>query len=313
MLKQKRFLIPVIVIYVLVIFVMIITAVNPAIDFEVSFRLTSGGAVTYTIGNILEIWAEPVPLIPLCFILAMASVCAIRTKYKNKLPQILGGVLLIGGAVLSYQIVERVVKYYCKLEDITAPWIVKEGTFASSLFWVKALCALAGVLMMFLFVFLSTKIKQERLKKAQRVLIFCIVSLLLELAIIEGMKMVFGRMRFREWLQNPTNGYKPFAWYRINGKPASDAFKSFPSGHTASAFLIMPITFLFDAFGREKAGRTARIIHLCWVAVVMTSRIMAGAHFLSDVCGGLFVSLTIVVVTGAIIFRDGNYQKTEKE
>ena len=45
------------------------------------------------------------------------------------LPQILGGVLLIGGAVLSYQIVERVVKYYCKLEDITAPWIVKEGTF----------------------------------------------------------------------------------------------------------------------------------------------------------------------------------------
>ena len=312
MLKQKRFLIPVIVIYAVLIYVMITTAVNPGFDYSVSLALTSGGAVTYTIGNILEIWAEPVPLIPLCFILAMASVCAIRTKYKNKLPQILGGVLLIGGAVLSYQIVERVVKYYCKLEDITAPWIVKEGTFASSLFWVKALCALAGVLMMFLFVFLSAKISQQRLKKAQRVLIFCIVSLLLELAIIEGMKTVFGRMRFREWIQNPTNGgYWP--WYRINGKPASDAFKSFPSGHTASAFLIMPITFLFDAFGREKAGRTARIIHLCWVAVVMTSRIMAGAHFLSAVCGGLFVSLTIVVVTGAIIFRDGNYQKTEKE
>ena len=308
MLKQKRFLIPVIIIYAAIITVMIITAVNPAVDFEVSFRLTSGGAVTYTIGNILEIWAEPVPLIPLCFIMAMAAVYAIRFKYKNKLPQVLGCIVLIGGGVLSYQIVERIVKYYCKLEDITAPWIVKEGTYASSLWWVKALCALAGVLMMFLFVFLSTKIKQERLKKAQRVMIFCIVSLLLELALVELLKMTFGRLRFREWLQNPTNVYD-FPWYRINGKPVSDAYKSFPSGHTASAFLLMPVTFMFDAFGREKAGRAARIIHLCWVATVMTSRIMAGAHFLSDVCGGLFVSLTIVVVTGAVIFRDGKIKK----
>jgi membrane-associated phospholipid phosphatase len=308
MLKQKRFLIPVIALYAAIITVMIMTAINPAFDFEVSFRLTSGGAVTYTIGNILEIWAEPVPLIPLCFIMAMAAVCAVRTKYKNKLPQILGGALMIGGAVLSYQIVERIVKYYCKLEDITAPWIVKEGTYASSLWWVKAICAAAGVLIMFLFVYLSLKIDQERLKRAQRVMIFAVVSLLLELAIVEGMKMIFGRMRFREWLQNPTNVYD-FPWYKINGKPASDAFKSFPSGHTASAFLIMPVTFMFDAFGREKAGRIARIVHLCWVATVMVSRIMAGAHFLSDVCGGLFVSLTIVTVTGAILFRDGKIRK----
>ena len=239
----------------------------------------------------------------------MAAVCAIRTKYKNKLPQIMGAAVIIGGAVLSYQVVERIVKYYCKLEDITKPWIVKEGQYASSLWWVKALCALGGVLIMFLFVMLSSKIDQNTLKKAQRVLIFTVVCFIAELALVEILKGIFGRMRFREWLQNPTNGYKSFSWYRINGKPINDGFKSFPSGHTASAFLLMPVTFLFDALGKEKAGRTARIAHLCWVAVVMVSRIMAGAHFLSDVCGGLFISLTIVTVTGAIIFKDGKISK----
>lgn len=308
MIKQKRFLIPVIIIYVLVIIVMILTAITPAFDFEVSFRLTSGGAVTYTIGNTIEIWAEPITLVPMCFIFAMAVVYAVRTKYKNKLPQVLGAVVLIGGTVLSYQVVERLVKYYDKLEDITKPWIVKEGPFVSSQWWVKALCAAGGVLIMFLFIFLASKISQDVLKKAHRVFIFCVVSLLLELAIIELLKTVFGRMRFREWLQNPTNVYD-FPWYRINGKPVSDAFKSFPSGHTANGFLLMPMTFMFDAFGKEKAGRIARIIHLCWMVFLMSSRIMAGAHFLSDVCGGLFVSLTIVTVTGAILFKDGKISK----
>ena len=306
MLKQKRFLIPVIVIYAAIITVMIITAINPGLDYSVSGFFTSGGAVTYTIGNILEIWAEPVPLIPVCFAMAMLSVCAVRTKYKNKLPQISGCVVLAGGAVLAYQIVERIVKYYCKLEDITQPWIVKEGQYASSLWWVKALCALGGVLIMFLFVTLSKKIDQDTLKKAQRVLIFITVCFIAELALVEILKGIFGRMRYREWL-NTYDGFWP--WYRINGKPASDGFKSFPSGHTASAFLLMPVTFMFDAFGREKAGRIARIVHLCWVATVMVSRIMAGAHFLSDVCGGLFICLTIVTVTGGIIFRDGKMRK----
>ena len=302
MLKEKRFLIPVIALYAVLITVMIVTAVKPALDYDVSRALTSGGSVTYTIGNILEIWAEPVTLLPMCFIIAAASVFCIRSKAKGRLSMILGSGLMFACAVLSYQVVYRIVKYHCKLVDITRPWTVSPGPFATDKPWVKAVCALAGLLIACLFVYIASRIPFDTLKKTARVLAFCVICLLAELAIIEGMKLVFGRMRYREWISRDSIvDISP--WYRMNGKPASDAFKSFPSGHTANSFLIMPMTFFFDALGKRRAGNIARICHLVWMAVVMTSRIMAGAHFLSDVACGMLVSLTIVTVCGAIIFR----------
>lgn len=310
MLKRKSYLIPLIIIYVILIYCLVMTAINPSVDYSVSIFLTSGGAATYTIGNIIEIWAEPVPLLPICFVIAMCAVYCIRAKAKNVLPKLLGIALAAAGAVLSYQIVYRIVKYYCKLTDITKPWTVAEGPFLSDKLWLKLVCAAAGAAIMLIFIFVSTKIKQDVLKQLQRMFIFIIVALLAELAVVEGLKLIFGRLRFREWLQNPTNGYWP--WYRLNGKPQSDGYKSFPSGHTASACLLLPVTFIFNAFGKEKEGRTARICLLVWVLTVMTSRMMAGAHFLSDVCAGALITVTITVITGAIIFKDGKFTPDKK-
>ncbi|MBQ7699469.1 MAG: phosphatase PAP2 family protein [Clostridia bacterium] len=309
MLKQKKYFIPLIIIYVILISVLVMTAINPGIDYSISDFMTSGGAVTFTIGNTLEIWAEPVPLLPICFILAMCAVYCIRIKEKGILPRLLGLGLAAGGAILSWQIVYRTVKYYCKLRDITQPWTVGEGPFLSDKLWLKLVCAVAGVGIMFLFVFISLKIKQDLMKPLQRMFAFIIIALLAELAVVEGLKLIFGRMRYREWI-NTLDGYWP--WYRLNGKPASDAFKSFPSGHTASAALLLPVTFVLNALGKEKAARYARICTLVWVLIVMTSRIMAGAHFLSDVCAGALITVTITAVTGAIVFRDGKFTKEEK-
>ena len=312
MLKEKRFLIPLIVLYAVLVTVMIVTAVKPALDYDISRALTSGGSVTYTIGNILEIWAEPVTLLPMCFVIAASSVFCIRSKAKGTLSMILGAGLMFGCAVLSYQVVYRIVRYYCKLVNISAPWTFSPGPYANDKWWVKALCALAGLLITCLFVYLASRISLDILKKTARVLAFCVICLLAELAIIEGMKLVFGRMRYREWISRDSIvDISP--WYRINGKPESDAFKSFPSGHTANSFLIMPMTFFFDALGKKKAGNIARICHLVWMAVIMTSRIMAGAHFLSDVACGMLVSLTIVTVCGAIVFRKKAPEKAEEK
>ena len=308
MIKQKRYFIPLIVIYVVLISVLILTAVFPGIDYSVSGALTSGGAATYTAGNILEIWAEPVPLLPICFIIAMCAVYCIRAKAKNVLPKLLGFALAAAGAVLSYQIVYRIVRYYCKLRDITKPWTVAEGPFLSDKLWLKLVCAAVGAVIMLLFIYIAAKIKQDILKQLQRIFAFVIIALLAELAVVEGLKLFFGRMRYREWIKT-YDGYWP--WYRLNGKPASDAFKSFPSGHTASAWLLLPQTFIFNALGKEKAGKTARICLLFWALTVMTSRIMAGAHFLSDVCAGALITVTITAATGAIIFRDGKFVKED--
>ena len=324
MIKEKRFLIPVIVLYVILAAVLVFTAIYPKADYAVSDALT-GSAFTYTIGNFIEIWAEPLTLVPMCFILAASVVYCIRRREK-KIYIVLGAALTVGGAVLSYQVIHRIVKYYSRLTDITKPWTVSEGPsdlwwvkaicdaagvkFFSDVWWVNAICAAAGVLMMFLFLFLASKFDRDILANAGRVLAFCVISLLAELAVIEGLKLFFGRMRYREWINTDQDIYP---WYRINGKPVSDAYKdaykSFPSGHTANGFLLMPMTFVFDAFGKKHTGNVLRICHLVWMCVLMTSRIMAGAHFLSDVAAGMLISLTIVVVTGSVIFRDGKISK----
>lgn len=307
MLKQKKYLIPLIIIYVILISALVITAVYPAVDYSVSGALTSGGAVTHTFGNILEIWAEPVPLLPICFIIAMCAVYCLRIKEKGVIPKLLGWGFAGAGAILSWQIVYRIVKYYCKLKDITKPWTVAEGPFLTDKLWLKLICAAVGALLMLLFLFLASKIKQDILKQLQRIFAFVIIALLAELAVVEGLKLVFGRMRYRQWLQDQSSGYWP--WYRFNGKPQSDGFKSFPSGHTASAWLLLPVTFVLNALGKEKAGNIARICLLFWVSLVMVSRIMAGAHFLSDVCAGALITLTITVVLAAILFKDGKFVK----
>ncbi len=309
MLKKKRYLVPFIALIGVFLTVMILTAAYPAIDYGISRALTSGGSVTYTIGNIIEIWAEPVSLLPMCFVIAACAVCFFRLKDKA-VHKIVAFVFFAAGAVLSEQVIYRIARYYCKLTDITKPWTVQPGPFLSDNLWFKAVCTAAGVCMFALMVFFASKIKQAALKKLLRVFIFIIITLAVELILIEGLKNVFGRMRYREWINT---GLDSFPWYRINGKPVSDAFKSFPSGHTANALLILPITFIFDALGKVKTGRALRICHLFWMIAVMTSRIMAGAHFLSDVCGGAMISLTIVTVTGGIIFKDGKWSKEEPE
>ena len=309
MLKQKKYLIPLIIIYVILISVLVLTAISPQIDYNVSKALTAGvnsgeSSGTVTLGNIIEIWAEPVPLLPICFIIAMCAVYCIRIRDKGVLPKILGFALTAGGAVLSWQIIYRVVKYYFRLTDITKFWPASE---AKPSLPIKIVCALAGAGLMLLFLYISSKIKQDLLKQLQRTLAFVIIALLAELAIVEGIKLICGRLRYREWISDTSSGYWP--WYRINGKPDGDGFKSFPSGHTASACLLLPVTFMLNALGKEKEGRYARIGVLCWVLFVMTTRIMAGAHFLSDVCAGALITVTITAVTGAIVFRDGKFVK----
>lgn len=303
MLKQRKLLVPVIIIYVILAAILIVTAVSPSFDLSVSEFLTGGrimpASASYSIANTLEIWAEPVTLLPMCFILAMAVICCARVK-RGKIYTVTGLVLAAGGAVLSDQVVYRIVKYYCKLGDITAPWVYSEGPFASSKLWVKGVCAVAGVAMFAFFLFIASKIKGDIYKITGKVIALCVISLIAELVIISGIKLVWGRMRFREYIQT---GEGFTAWYLPQFRVIHDGYKSFPSGHTANALLILPITFFFDALGKRKAGVAARICHLVWMLVIMTSRIMAGAHYLSDVTAGALITFTIVIIVAEIIFR----------
>ncbi len=113
--------------------------------------------------------------------------------------------------------------------------------------------------------------------------------------IINLMKMLWGRVRFRDL----TDGYEAFtAWYVVNGNTGAH---SFPSGHTGSAgttYFLMFLPFVSEKWQKRSA--------LCFGAaftyttLVAATRLIMGAHYLSDVAVGGTVIFTCVLVSLAL-------------
>ena len=116
--------------------------------------------------------------------------------------------------------------------------------------------------------------------------------------IINLMKTVWGRVRFRDL----NDSYEAFtAWYVINGDTGAH---SFPSGHTGSAGVTYYLLFL--PYVSEKWQKRR---YLCFAAAfvytstVAATRLIMGAHYLSDVTVGGTVVFTCVLVSLAAYRR----------
>lgn len=134
----------------------------------------------------------------------------------------------------------------------------------------------------------------ESAKRPLRTLaVLGIAVMAIQLLTVEGLKYLWGRVRFRDLLA--AGSYSDFTpWYHINGINGN---KSFPSGHTAGAgmsFLIMLLPCAFDKWKNKKAlCFWAPFVYTCTVAF---TRLMMGAHYLSDVTIGAVISFSIVLL-----------------
>ena len=147
-------------------------------------------------------------------------------------------------------------------------------------------------------------------------IIFCIIIVLLLIAllgIIPTIKDNMHRPRYRGLLiYNDIsfhNWWEPFKEYKdyitINKDVPHDNFKSYPSGHTAEAsILLVPITFLPLAHDKFKKIQMPAFYCACGlVLLVALARILAAAHFLSDVSMGATIMLALLVITNEIVMR----------
>ena len=89
---------------------------------------------------------------------------------------------------------------------------------------------------------------------------------------------------------------------------ASEEFKSFPSGHTANTACAMLLCVL-PLLNRKLKGKENLLffIGVCFTFLVALSRIIMGAHFLTDVVTGMAISLVIQMIMARVIFK--NYSK----
>lgn len=154
----------------------------------------------------------------------------------------------------------------------------------------------------------------------KRLLLFAIVIIVacgFAQVTVAVLKSFAGRARYRAiWFLNDETLYTP--WYEFSGSRVSDsiylealgvqedAFRSFPSGHTASAgavYVLLALPHIFKKTNTKKwkiilAKIILTVATVLFTGVVAVARILVGAHFFSDVLFG--GTIAYVSVYGAM-------------
>ena len=154
----------------------------------------------------------------------------------------------------------------------------------------------------------------------QKIAWFLILTPILTLLVVNIIKIFWQRPRMRFISTHPEISFQP--WWMIGnslkeplsmqGIPA-DEFKSFPSAHTACAaccFTTGVLLLLNKRF--EGKGYLLFSISFIFTLMVGLSRIVAGAHFLSDITCGMAISFFIQALLAKKIFHIKSVKMKER-
>jgi membrane-associated phospholipid phosphatase len=104
---------------------------------------------------------------------------------------------------------------------------------------------------------------------------------------VHPLKLLWGRVRFRD-LDAAHAAFS--AWYLPQG-PTGHA--SFPSGHTAMAWMLLPGVLLFAQGTRARL--VSALLVFGWGSFVALGRVVIGAHYASDVLFATLFALAVVL------------------
>ena len=158
-------------------------------------------------------------------------------------------------------------------------------------------------------------------------IIFCIIIALLLLAllaVIPTIKDNMHRPRYRFISRDGVdvafhNWWEPFKEYKdyIAAHPTEphDNFKSYPSGHTAEASILFVVVTFFPMANEKmkKYQMPAFYVASGLVLLVAFARILAAAHFLSDVSWGATIILTLTIIANEVVMRFKPLQLKEEK
>ncbi|MDF7640567.1 phosphatase PAP2 family protein [Bifidobacterium sp. ESL0784] len=221
--------------------------------------------------------------------------------FERLAPLIGATVLMIGAALLfwTYALVRE------NLTKLILSGLIYLGATLVGLALCYKYChifgAAYGVIVAVLIACIVYRIPDELKQRYRWAGIAIVAVFLCSLGVLEVAKVVWGRVRFRA-MQGNFDLFTP--WYHPNGKhylsavTAADNIKSFPSGHSqwAGTTLSLCLLALVNPRWKNKESMVYGVA-LVYALVVMFSRMMQGAHFLSDVTVGFalpFLALWLV-------------------
>lgn len=187
-----------------------------------------------------------------------------------------------------------------------------------------------GILLSALALLATKHFNEDTLKKLFKVCITATVAVVVANVLIMIVKGPVGRMRFRAINTALGEGYIASGdvagytrWYIANGQPSdkvlkafelryavTDAFKSFPSGHTCAAATTYMLILLPDVidFKHKKGAKIACwIIPIAFTMLVAISRIVVGAHYMSDVTMGGTLAFVCMMIAREVFICKGSH------
>ena len=258
-------------------------------DLEISKLLAGGGLSEgdYYTTNVFGRFLEYVGSWPIFLFGAFACLVFMHKVYHlDSWTKYLAIIFIVIIVVLFSRVYGDTIKYICENNGVRH---IYDNSLTKVFIWLGSI--ISGALLVFFY-------RNVELEKNEKMFRFALVILCTALfyASIELIKGPVGRMRFRA--MNLINNFSYFTpWYEIsNAKELvgtsvvpKDGFKSFPSGHTFSAgisYVLICMPLVYDKFNNKKWNIIWYVIPICYTGLVALSRIVAGAHFFSDVLVG---------------------------
>ena len=134
----------------------------------------------------------------------------------------------------------------------------------------------------------------------------------IEIMVINIVKIPWGRPRMRMISVQPDAFFQP--WWVIGSEMkdklmaigvAAEEFKSFPSGHTGNATCSILLCLLPIICSKLKGKENLLFwIGVIFAVVVAFSRLVMGAHFLTDVTVGLTITFVVSMIITRILWKN---------
>lgn len=153
------------------------------------------------------------------------------------------------------------------------------------------------------------KVKKETLQSLWKWAVWVLIISAISNAFVQGLKLFWGRTRFRAMNYMGDEEFTHYTnWFNINKDKFAtveevayqkDFYRSFPSGHScagASAFLLVLLPCIIKKANTPGWKITFMTFASVYTFLVMLSRIVAGAHFFTDVFVGAFATIIPVFV-----------------
>jgi len=191
----------------------------------------------------------------------------------------LSSALLVILMIISYHWIDRPLALFCR--DLNSAII---QVFQ----WITELGKSTGYLVGFPALFVFFKFVRRR-QIAANVCLFLFTSIAVSGLLTDAIKPLVGRLRPKMLFEAGLYSFEPF---RIGYE-----YNSFPSGHATTIFALAAALALFFPRWRLPLFTLAAIVGL--------SRIIVGAHYLSDVLAGAWVGVVTVFLLMMLVRRRG--------